>query len=31
MQERSVKRNVDADLRNTRTVMLDHGDPEEKR
>jgi len=31
MQERSVKLNVDADLRDTRTVVLDQGDPEEKR
>jgi 5-histidylcysteine sulfoxide synthase/putative 4-mercaptohistidine N1-methyltranferase len=31
MQERSVKLNIDADLLNTRTVVLDHGDPEEKR
>jgi len=31
MQERSVKLNTDAGLRKTRTVLLDQGDPEEKR
>ena len=31
MQERSARLNTNADLRNTRTIVLDKGDPEEKR